>query len=241
MFKIAIIDDELSMQKIAQSIVDSISESKDYKIKYKAYFSSEEFLEDKHNYEFDALILDIELSGMNGLDLARTIKHSHEDIKIIFLTSYQHHMKNAFGLNVHSYVLKEDISSELAKCITELIDLKESKNQNKLEFNTDAGLMDVIEDNIICVMYEDRHPVIYIGNITLVVYGMTLSNVYHLLRKDIFIQPNSGSIINIMHIEKMSNDEVKMINLLNSISISRGKFKQIRELYTQYYMQGDRL
>ena len=54
----------------------------------------------------DVVFSDVELQGMNGLQLAVQIKNAAPDAKIIFVTGYSQYAADAFRLHVSGYILK---------------------------------------------------------------------------------------------------------------------------------------
>ena len=53
-----------------------------------AYGSAEAFLEDTKHPRFDCLVLDIQLEGMTGLELARRLEGAREAAPFIFITAH---------------------------------------------------------------------------------------------------------------------------------------------------------
>ena len=59
---------------------------------------------------YDIYILDIEMQGMNGLELAKTIRTNEPNALIIFLTSYSEYVFDVFEVitfDFWSYVKKK--------------------------------------------------------------------------------------------------------------------------------------
>lgn len=67
----------------------------------------------------DVAFLDMEMSGMHGLQLARELKTLDSNVRVVFVTAYEKYALDAFGVDAIGYVLKpyssEDISKELRK------------------------------------------------------------------------------------------------------------------------------
>lgn len=56
--------------------------------------------------EVDVAFLDIEMFGMNGIELARRCKEIQRDINIIFVTGHADYAVDAFALHASGYLLK---------------------------------------------------------------------------------------------------------------------------------------
>lgn len=71
------------------------------------------------NLKPDVVFLDIELPGMNGIELATKLLNSNINIEIIFITAYNQYAIEAFKLNAIHYLLKpadeEDIRIALER------------------------------------------------------------------------------------------------------------------------------
>src|SRR5699024_12012341 len=54
----------------------------------------------------DIVFIDIAMPELNGIELAKEIKKSNANIKIVFLTAYDQYAIKAFDLGVDDYILK---------------------------------------------------------------------------------------------------------------------------------------
>jgi DNA-binding NarL/FixJ family response regulator len=74
------------------------------------------FLQDN---ETDVLILDIQMKGQSGLEVAHQVRRSYPDVKIIILTTYneESHLKEAMEAGVHGFLLKSESHGTLAVAI----------------------------------------------------------------------------------------------------------------------------
>ena len=88
----------------------------------KTFQSGTEALEWIKTHKADIAFLDIEMSDIQGVELARRIYNVNPDIRVVFVTAYSKYAIDAFGINTIGYVLKPysdtDIRKELDKlCI----------------------------------------------------------------------------------------------------------------------------
>lgn len=99
MIKCVILDDEL----LAISYLKLLCEQIDNVEVVKAFNDPKIFLKEIGNIDCNLCILDIEMPGMTGLQVAELISDSK---KIIFTTAYKEYAAEAFDLNVVDYVRK---------------------------------------------------------------------------------------------------------------------------------------
>ena len=71
----------------------------------------------------DLALLDIDMPGMNGMELAQRIKHKNPKTAIIFLTGFSEYAVDAFDLRANGYLLKpvdpERLKAELDYAFSE--------------------------------------------------------------------------------------------------------------------------
>ena len=75
-------DDDVSLCRSLERLLRA------YGIESVAYGSAEDFLGDALRPRFDCLLLDIQLVGMSGIELAQRLVDSGSTIPVIFITAY---------------------------------------------------------------------------------------------------------------------------------------------------------
>lgn len=71
-----------------------------------SFMDAEEALEYLDMDKADLALLDIDMPGMTGLELAGKMKEKNPDIKIIFLTGYSEYAVDAYAMHATGYLLK---------------------------------------------------------------------------------------------------------------------------------------
>jgi DNA-binding NarL/FixJ family response regulator len=90
-------------------------------------FENGSLLLDKLKSEIpDIVIADIDMPGMNGLELCKEICEKKPGTKVIMLTMYNDHemLKLAFFNGAKGYLVKDNTSEELVDCISYVLDGK---------------------------------------------------------------------------------------------------------------------
>lgn len=125
--RIAAVDDEAHVLERFERMVLGINELNLCGL----FETGEQLLGYLNENPLDAVFLDIEMPGVNGLQLSEQIQNLNENIDIIFVTAYNQYAVEAFELQALDYILKPLSEERLAKSVNRL--LKTRKNVNAPE------------------------------------------------------------------------------------------------------------
>ena len=81
----------------------------------------EEAVREVHRFDPDVLVLDLNMPGMNGLQVASLLREKHPRTKILFLTIHEEpeYISAAFSAGALGYVTKRRLASDLGLAIRE--------------------------------------------------------------------------------------------------------------------------
>jgi DNA-binding LytR/AlgR family response regulator len=72
--------------------------------------------------EVDAVFLDIQMPGLNGLELAQVLSRFRQPPAIVFVTAHEEHAVDAFDVRAVDYVLKPVRADRLAEAVRRVVD-----------------------------------------------------------------------------------------------------------------------
>ena len=105
--KICICDDDEEQRTYLTDIACSWAKSNRHLTELKQYADAKSFLFDyPEEKDFDILLLDIEMPGMNGIELAKTISRENAAVQIIFITGYYEYFGDGFDVSALHYLIK---------------------------------------------------------------------------------------------------------------------------------------
>ena len=90
-------------------------------------------LEETQNTQIDLAFLDIEMPGINGIQLAKKLKSVNPLIKIIFVTAFNDYALEAYKIHASGYITKPVNEGKIKEEIDELEKFIPLKENNKIQ------------------------------------------------------------------------------------------------------------
>ncbi|MBQ2723798.1 MAG: response regulator [Clostridia bacterium] len=85
--------------------------------------------------DVDLALLDIEMPGMNGIELAQKLREIHPQVVIVFVTAYSEYLPDFIRLNADYYILKP-YSSEEIKSVFDRAKLLAKRQEKRVRIST---------------------------------------------------------------------------------------------------------
>ncbi|MEL6850262.1 MAG: LytTR family DNA-binding domain-containing protein [Bacteroidota bacterium] len=180
-------------------------------------------LEHIHSLKPDLIFLDIEMPGMNGLEVAENIDMENPP-SVVFATAYSEHAIKAFELNAQDYLLKPFNEERLRAAIDKVSNNKGSttldKNKiaeilkselaediktpfsNKVPIPTRDRYKLVDYTEVVCIEVEERSVRLYTKEKSYLL-NHTLDTFERKLPQDQFFRVNRSCIIGLKHVKEI--------------------------------------
>ena len=211
MIKCVILDDEL----LAISYLKLLCGELNVEV-VKAFNNPKVFLQEIDNIDCDLCILDIEMPGTNGLQVAELIKNK----KIIFTTAYKEYAAEAFDLDVVDYVRKPIKKERLQQAFEKVEKLISEQQKNSFfEWNTNLGKTVIFTNEIVYIKtseIDSRDKDIKLkNNSELILKNLSFKHLSELLPQKYFVQINKKEMINVQHVKIFSSSEIILDTISN--------------------------
>lgn len=236
MYRIAICDDEYDFLELVERRVEKYCEEKQISVVMKTYGDSDILVEDiESGRMFDAYILDIEMKGYSGIEVARIIEEHSNTAITIFLTAYSDYAIEACGMNIMRYVLKTRLDAELDEVLDVLfLRLKMIENSKPYLISNQRRYIKLSQRDVIYI-YKYQKNVIFV-----LVGGKeerertTLQEVYEKIGNGEWFFLDRGIILNLYHVQKIVKDVISMTeghHIMTNIS----RIKDLKEYLHEYW------
>jgi DNA-binding LytR/AlgR family response regulator len=201
-----LLDDELPGLSYLKLLCEQIPELE----VVRAFNDPELFLKEFPAIDFDLCILDIEMPGINGIQLAALLKEK----PVIFTTAYKNYATDAFDLDAIDYVIKPVKPERLQKAVNKAIQRIRIKDRSSkhLRLNTDKGIALLDVNQLIYVRtseIDSRDKTALLSNGTsLHLKNISFEKLISLLPSSEFCRVNKKELIALSSVLYFSNDQI---------------------------------
>ena len=203
--KCLLLDDELPGLSYLKLLCGQIPELE----VVRAFNDPEIFLNEFSGLEFDLCILDIEMPGVNGIQVAGLLK----DKFVIFTTAYKDYATDAFDLDAIDYVVKPVTFERLKQAVNKAIQRSGSKvGRNYICLNTDKGSTLLYFDQLVYVRtseIDSRDKTAHLANGTsLQLKNIPFEKLISLLPANDFCRINKKELIALSCVQHFSTEQI---------------------------------
>lgn len=210
--KCLLLDDELPGLTYLKMLCEQLPELE----VVKAFNSPELFLAEVKKIDFDLCIIDVEMPGMNGLQIANLLNGK----PVIFTTAYKEYAAEAFDLDAIDYIRKPVQKERLEQAVQKAV--KRTGNtqaqKNFIQVNTDKGKALIYFKQLAFIRTSDmdsRDKIAYLkDNSTICLKNISFDKILELLPRHQFVRINKKEIISLAIVKVFTFDEITT-NLLS--------------------------
>jgi len=176
----------------------------------KAFNDPQLFLDELPQLNFDLCILDIEMPGISGIQLAGMLKGK----QVIFTTAYKEFATDAFDLDAVDYIIKPIKPERLKHAVTKAIQLanRPAPERHSIHLNTSKGNTQLYTDQLVYVRtseIDSRDKVAVLSNgEQLQLKNISFGKLITLLPPTGFCQVNKKELIAMESVLYFSSDQI---------------------------------
>ncbi len=224
--KIALVDDQVDeLERLHRILQQELSSAK-----YFTFSSGEEFLKTWNEGAYDLVCLDVFMEGMLGIDVARKVRDTDMDVRIVFCTTSNEFASESYEVGAN-YYLHKPISVESVSRMLKMIRLDHYETNRFIRL---ADGQRVVLRNIIYTEYYNHSIIIHCKNNQDIQTRMSQTDWETLLSEySYFYSSSKGIVVNFHEIAKQENG-MFLMNDGSQVPISRRKTKDSLEAFAQF-------
>ncbi len=233
---IYVCDDSIEFRSIFDQTLKKLApqffpKSLEYKIE-ESVSSSEQLLKRLESKNIDVLFLDIDMPGMNGLDLAKQITKMRKEILIIFVSGYDHYVYQVFEFFPFAYMRKDHILDELPTVLKRIAD-KFDRDNLVVSLASIHGTVSLDARDVIYIRSDGNYYEVKTQNGVCKCRG-TLREAEKLFSGFDLYRIHSAYIVNLNHIQQVNQSEVLVSYEKKALPIAQKRLAGFRSAYAEF-------
>lgn len=160
-YQFAVCDDRPEDSRLVARLASRWARQAGAEAEIESFPSAEAFLfryEEKK--DFDVLLLDIEMTGMDGVTMAKAVRREDEAVQIIFLTGYSDYILEGFEVAALHYLMKPVDREKLFTVLDRAVE-KLRKNERALTLELPGELVRVPLYEIRCLEVRQNYVTVH--------------------------------------------------------------------------------
>ena len=232
---VAIVEDSHEDLENCLSLLDRYSKEKGITFDAQTFESGDAFLmRFKSQYHF--IILDINLSAMNGIDVARKIREKDEEVVIMFATNLAKYATKGYEVDAIDFALKPLTYASFYMRLERVVKKLNKKQDYFIVVPFEGGFNKVNIDDVLYIEVISHDIIFHLTNGDKITTTGTLKKYEEQLTSHWFIRCNSCYLVNARKIKRVEKLDIQLVND-ETIAISHPKKKSFMESFKQYVMK----
>lgn len=237
---IAIIEDERAHAELLQQTILAWSQEHPMHTDISFYASAEKFLFTWEDHKcFDALFLDIQMPGMDGVELAKRIRREDKEISLVFTTGITDYLQEGYEVAALHYLIKPLSREKVAECMERICEKQE--NEEGIAFLLEAEDEESGEKCRVRFTSEEIRYIEAVGHYTKV---RTERSVYRLkkgirqwqeeLEGEPFVFSHRSFLVNLLYVSQINKSEI-VFDGGETIPLSRRNGRPFQDAFIRFY------
>lgn len=233
MWRIAVVDDQVSVWNRMKDYFERYTKERGERFQLTFFENAMLFL-DHYKPQYDIILMDIDMPGMNGMEAAHRLRELDEAVVLVFVTNLAQYAINGYEVSAVDFIVKPVDYSKFAFKLTRALRLVPDKERAVVLLRTESGTVTVEQEDILYVEVDGHNLYYHTEKETYRIRG-SLKQAESELPPPAFFLCNKCYLVNLAHVEEVSGNTVTLAG--ETVSVSRPKKKAFMEALAAYYNQ----
>lgn len=231
--RIAICDDEKSMQNILEKLLDEYSRMRNIDVSIDKFDNGHDLIRTLNEKEYEIVFMDYQMQVIDGMETSRLIRNKNNECIIIFVSAYPEVAVDSYEVNTFRFIVKPINKEKLFKAIDDY--LKSIDYDNLLVLKTHEGIWKIKMSEIVYAEAKGKHTIIRTKQKTFEIH-IHLKKIEDKLPTEKFCRCQRAYIAGFAHIENHTNTEIFFDNGERA-QIGKVYIKEFKRSFQEYVMR----
>lgn len=234
---IAICDDNEKQISELRRLLDEWSADKPFALSIEEYISAEVFLFSYSDKPCDLLLLDIEMRGLNGMELAKRLRSNGDMLPIVFITGYSDYIAEGYDVEALHYLLKPVAKQKLFAVLDKYVE-KRSVKTDELLVETADGATHISADRITYIEAFGRKTAVHLSDDTIIDSTMSISK-FSTMQASGFVSSHRSYIVNLRYVKTIGKTAL-ILDSGEEIPLSRRLYSEVNRRFIEFYTHSEK-
>ena len=232
--RIAVVEDEKPHRDLLVHYLEDWHRGQRRAVILEVFESSEAFsFRYEESRDFDLLFIDIQMPGMNGMELARKVRARDRDIVIVFVTGVCDYLEEGYEVEALHYLMKPLDPERLNQCLEKA--LQRRQRGTFITLHTGEGILKINQECVNYVEARGRNCCIgRMGEDGELEVKESFSEVEKLLDEGEFVKCHRSFLCRISNIHHIGREDI-FFDDGSSVPVSRRLWQQVNRLFIDYF------
>lgn len=236
MLNIAVVDDEKAHRDILCKYIEEWRDRNKAETEVKTFVSSEAFFfEWSENERYDVLFLDVMMTGITGIELAKKLRKNGKKLDIVFTTGISDYMQEGYEVEAMHYLLKPLEKEKVWKCLDKCRNQKTEEIKYIL-LSTEEGLLKVDASQVLYAEAVGHDCVLTCADKSILVKSGIHDLFEELEENGDFMFCHRSYVINVKKIAAVAKTDILMDNG-GSVPVSRRLFAEVNRRFIASFVR----
>ena len=228
-YRAAVCDDDSASVSLLSALVRKWAESRQVGLTVDGYESAEALFAEYGHKSYDILLLDIEMKGLNGVELARRVRRLDSRVQIVFVTGYMDYIADGYEVDALHYLLKP-VDREKLFAVLDKARSRLRLAEAALVFSTAEGVVRLPLRQIVWAEAFKNYVVIHAGA------DYTVRKTLTALESELdarFFRAGRSLIVNLNCVRRVSRSEIQLDGGV-VLPLARGLYEPLSRAIIKY-------
>jgi len=227
---IAVCDDDREQVQNLRRLLSRWAGDKPFAVTVQEYGSAEEFLFHYPDKPCSLLLLDIEMRGQNGMELAKNLRKAGDMLPIIFVTGYSEYISEGYDVDALHYLLKPLDFEKLSGVLDKYVRRMGSKSDEILIAGS-GGAAHVAADDIAYIEAFGRRTQVHLADGSIMDCNQGIGRFGEIRG---FVQCHRSYLVNLRHVKGIERT-LLALDTGGEIPLSRRLYQKVNQAFISYY------
>lgn len=231
MIRIAVVEDESHYKEQLVEYLQRFAKEEGETIDIETYSDGDGIVED-YKAQFDIILMDVQMSFMDGMSAAEEIRKMDSEVVIIFITNMPQFAIKGYAVDALDYVLKPISYFQFSERLKRAIDRMGKREADYFTIKA-GGVVKRLKVSDIYYVENQGHNLIFMTREEEVTTSGTMKDLEKELSNFNFFRGHRGFLINLMHVEGLEGNFAIVKG--EEIPVGRTKRRAFMEALSKYW------